>query len=241
MIKRSEGRWEWRVRPSGWPQGETGAVRPKLASPRLAGGPPGSWLHHGSGAGRPSNGYGPPYDLYELSLGVANLADGRPAIDGHPPHLSRGEPQCGEVSFFGHQLDAGPGTAAKLAATTRLQLDVVQDRPHRDEAHRHGIADPDFGPLPAAQHVPYRQAGRRQNIALLAIVVVQQGDAGVAVGVVLDRGDRRRDAVLGALKVDDAVLAFVAAPGDGPFYARRSCARRSPAWGLSTTVRDGPS
>jgi hypothetical protein len=39
---------------------------------------------------------------------------------------------------------------------------------------------------------------------------VQQRDAGRAVGVVLDRRDRRGDAVLVATEVDDAVLALVA-------------------------------
>ena len=48
----------------------------------------------------------------------------------------------------------------------------------------------------------------RQDVALDAVGVVQQRDVGGAVGVVLDRGDLRRDAVLAALEVDLAVQAL---------------------------------
>ena len=50
-----------------------------------------------------------------------------------------------------------------------------------------------------------------KDVALLAVDVVQQGDAGAAVRVVLDGRDLRGDAVLVALEVDDAVLALVSA------------------------------
>src|SRR5262249_5947959 len=52
-------------------------------------------------------------------------------------------------------------------------------------------------------------AGGSEDVALLAVAVVQQRDARVAVRVVLDRGDLRRHAVLGALEVDVAVLLLV--------------------------------
>ena len=51
----------------------------------------------------------------------------------------------------------------------------------------------------------------REDVALLAVRVVQQGDAGRAVRVVLDRRDLGRHAVLVALEVDHAVAALVAA------------------------------
>src|SRR5205823_2699543 len=48
----------------------------------------------------------------------------------------------------------------------------------------------------------------RQDVALLAVGVMQQRDVGRAIRVVLDRGDRRRHAVLPALEVDLAVAAL---------------------------------
>src|SRR6185436_14519209 len=64
------------------------------------------------------------------------------------------------------------------------------------------------------------KAGRRQDVRLEAVGVVEQRDAGRAVRVVLDRGDLRRDVVLAALEVDDAVAALVAAA----LMARRDAA-----------------
>ena len=74
---------------------------------------------------------------------------------------------------------------------------------------------------------PDREPLRGEDVALLAVGVVQQGDVAAAVGVVLDRRDLGRDAVLAALEVDPAVAALGAAAamaaGDA---ARTSCARR---------------
>ena len=50
-----------------------------------------------------------------------------------------------------------------------------------------------------------------EDVALLAVVVVQQGDPARAVRVVLDRGDRGRHAVLVPPEVDLAVLLLVPA------------------------------
>ena len=55
----------------------------------------------------------------------------------------------------------------------------------------------------AALHVvAHVEALGRQDVGLLAVGVVQQGDAAGAVGVVLDGGDLGGHAVLGALEVD---------------------------------------
>ena len=59
--------------------------------------------------------------------------------------------------------------------------------------------------------MPTRQARRREDVALLAVGVVQQRDVGGAVGVVLDRGDARGHAVLAPLEVDPSVEALGAA------------------------------
>jgi hypothetical protein len=80
----------------------------------------------------------------------------------------------------------------------------------RDVAQRQGVADLDVGLGPDST-TPDLEVLRREDVALLAVVVVQQRDAGRPVGVVLDRRDRRGHAVLVATEVDDAVLALVPA------------------------------
>ncbi len=50
-----------------------------------------------------------------------------------------------------------------------------------------------------------------QDVALLAVGIVQQGDPGTAVGIVLDRVDHGGHAVLVAAEIDQAVLPLVSA------------------------------
>src|SRR6185295_4980129 len=77
------------------------------------------------------------------------------------------------------------------------------------------------------------QTVRSEDVALLAIGVVQQGDAGGAVRIVFDRRHLRRDAVLVALEVDGAVLLLVTAADEAGADATR---RAAPA-GLHLPLR----
>ena len=98
-----------------------------------------------------------------------------------------GKPQGGELALLGHELRAHARTPGELAALTGPELDVVDGRPDRDVAQGEGVAGADLGPLAAAQHVTDPHVARGEDVTLLAVEVVQQGDAGIAVGVVLDR------------------------------------------------------
>src|SRR5207237_1100921 len=117
-------------------------------------------------------------DLDEPGLDVADLADGGAAVDRHPAHLGRREPQRGEIAFLGHELHGGAGAAGELAARTRLELDVVHGRADRDVAQRQGVARARLRALAAARQVTDDDTGRGEDVALLAVEVVQQRDAG---------------------------------------------------------------
>src|SRR5579859_104171 len=150
-------------------------------------------------------------DRDQLGFGVADLAEGRPAVDRYPAHLGGRQAEGGLVAFLGHQLDAHTGTPGQLATATGLQLDVVNGGPDGDVAKGQGVARADLGALPVAQDVTDLDPSRGEDVALLSVVVVEQGDAGGAVGVVLDGGHRRGYAVLVALEVDKTVLLLMAA------------------------------
>ena len=150
-------------------------------------------------------------DLDELVLGVADLADGAAAVDRDAAHLGGREAQGGEVAFLGHELDARAGRAGHLAAAAGLELDVVHDGTDGDVAQRQRVAGTDVGALARLDHVADLEVLRGEDVALLAVEVVQQGDATGAVRVVLDGRDLGRHAVLVPLEVDDAVLLLVAA------------------------------
>src|SRR6266545_2963780 len=146
----------------------------------------------------------------QLLLGVADLADGGPAGGLHLADLARRHPQRRQLALLGEELDARPGGAAELGAATRPQLQVVDDRADRDVLEGQGVARLDVGALAGLHRVADPEAGGRDDVALVAVGVVEQRDAGGAVGVVLDRGHACGHAVLVPAEVDDPVALLVA-------------------------------
>src|SRR6185369_15154210 len=94
------------------------------------------------------------------------------------------------------QLDADAGRAGQLGAAARTQLHVVDGGTDRDVAQRQVVTRLDVGARTGLDAVALLQVLRRDDVALLAVGVVQQRDARGAVRVVLDVGDLRRHAVL---------------------------------------------
>ena len=76
---------------------------------------------------------------------------------------------------------------------------------------RQRVAGLDVGVNARHHDIAHLQALRLEDVALLAVNIVQQSDACVAVRVVLDGSDLRGHAVLVALEIDYAVTALIAA------------------------------
>src|SRR6267378_2415542 len=150
-------------------------------------------------------------DRQQLVLGVADFADRGEAFAPHHPHLRRAEPQRDVVAFLRDHLHAGTGAAAQLAAAADLQLDIMYRRAQRNLEQRHRVADADIRARTGHDAVADVQALLRQDVALLAVRVVQQRDARRAVRIVLDRRHARRNGELVAPEVDAPVLPLVAA------------------------------
>ncbi len=150
-------------------------------------------------------------DGHVLVLGVADLPDRGEAAREHLARLARGQLQLRVLRLERHQLRAHARRAHQLPAGARLELDVVHERAGRDQPQRQRVARLDLGALAGLDHVAHVQAGRRQDVALVAVGVVEQSDPRGAVRVVLDRGDLRGDVALVAAEVDLAVALLVAA------------------------------
>src|SRR5260221_9504741 len=146
-----------------------------------------------------------------LVVDVADLADGRAAAHVDAAHLAAGHAQRRVLAFAGQQLGAGAGAAHQLATLAQGQLDVVDGRAKRDLLQRHRVARTDLGVGAGHDRVADAQPERGEDVALLAVAVVDQGDARRAVGVVLDGGDLAGHVELVALEVDDPVQLLVAA------------------------------
>src|SRR5574341_430495 len=149
-------------------------------------------------------------DRQQLVLGVAHLADRGEALAAHHAHLRRAEAQRDVVALFRDHLRAGAGAPAQLAAPADLQLDVVHRRAERNLEQRHRIADADIGAGTGDDAVAHVQAFGREDVALLAVAVVQQRNARGPVRIVLDGRDTRRNGELVAPEVDAPVLTIVA-------------------------------
>src|SRR6188472_2649781 len=144
-------------------------------------------------------------DLDVLVVGVADRAHGRPAVRADHAHLARRQAQRRHVAVLGHELDRRAGGAAELASAAGLQLHVVDDRADGHVAQRERVADRDLRARARLHRGPDPEAVRGEDVALLAVGVVQQRDVCRAVRVVLDRRDLRGHPVLAALEVDPAV------------------------------------
>src|SRR5699024_299963 len=143
-------------------------------------------------------------------LGVSDLTHGRTVTDIHVPDLGGGHPQLGVAPFLGDQLNPCPGGTGDLGAAARPQLDRVDHRPDRDVPQRKIVARFDVRTRAVLDFVTLIEPLRRQDVALLAVGVVQQRDAGRAVRVVLDVRHLRGYAVLVvAAEVHDTVRALV--------------------------------
>ena len=89
-----------------------------------------------------------------------------------------------------------PAERAIFAPPPGRELDGVDDRTDRDVAQRQVVARLDVGAGAGLDAVALLQLVRREDVALLAVGVVQQRDARGAVRVVLDVRDLGRHAVL---------------------------------------------
>src|ERR1035437_250299 len=146
-----------------------------------------------------------------LVLEVADLPDRGVAVDAHAAELARRDAEQRIHALLRHELRPGSRRSRHLSAAARLELDVVHDGAERDRPEQQRVSDDDVDGGAGDDRLADREAGGRHDVSLLAVRVVQEGDVGGSVRVVLDRGDLRRDIVLVALEVDRAVALLVSA------------------------------
>jgi hypothetical protein len=148
-------------------------------------------------------------DGKQLELRVPYLTDGRSCIRWNPTHLGGGKTQRRVHLIATDQLDTHPRAASNLSALTRSELYIVHYRPYRYRPQRQCIAYGDVSPKPRLNLIPNFEPTRRQYVALFAIMIVQKSNASVAIGIVLNSRDRRRNSILCPLEVDHTILLLV--------------------------------
>src|SRR6266516_5785413 len=144
-------------------------------------------------------------DALILMVNIAYLPDGRHAEDVHVTLLTRRQTQQRVVPFFRHQLRADACAAHNLTAATTLQLYVVNGCAGRYVFQWQGITWLDVCFRSGHHLISDLQAHRCQNVTLLAIQVMQEGDARRTVRIIFDRRHPGWNAQLVALEIDQAI------------------------------------
>src|SRR2546422_423220 len=120
----------------------------------------------------------------------------RHAVDRHHPHLARRQLERRPLALLRQELRLRAGAPAHLRAAARLELHVVNERADRDIAERQRVARQDVGLRSRHDGVAHFEAERRDDVALLAVTVVEQCEPCGAIGIILDPRHARRDAEL---------------------------------------------
>ena len=128
---------------------------------------------------RPSQRLRPALPTHDcIAIGIAGLADRRPASGRNAANFTAGQRNLRPTGLAGHQRGTGAGRAAQAAAAARLHFDVVNRHAQRNLRQRQAVADGRRRVVAAHHHVARLQTVRSNDVSLLAIDVMQQGDAG---------------------------------------------------------------
>ena len=106
------------------------------------------------------------------------------------------------------------GGTNQRRATAGNHLDAVDAQTLGDVLQSHRVAGTELSGGAAADGVALLDADGAEDVGLRAVLVLEEGDAGRAVGVVLDVLDGRGAVVLDALEVDETVETLVAAAAE---------------------------
>src|ERR1700678_491842 len=159
---------------------------------------------------------------YVFVIQIPHLAYVAHAIDAELAHFARRQLDQRKVAFLAHQLRRAARRPHHLPALSGLQFQVMNHRAGRNVLNGQRIARQNC----RSRAVQYRHtdfpAHRLQDVALLAVRVMQQRNARRTIGIVFDGRDLSRDSGLLPAEIHLPVLLRVAAaavPG-GDFAVR---------------------
>src|SRR5690606_32839961 len=117
-----------------------------------------------------------------LVVAVGDVADRNAALGVNLAHFTAGQLDERVVALFGHQLSRDTSRAHELCPLAFTQFDVVDGGTNRHRGERHAVARLDVGLAARDHHRTNGHAVGAQDVTLLTVGVVEQGDARRAVG-----------------------------------------------------------
>jgi hypothetical protein len=142
---------------------------------------------------------------------VADLADGGVALFVDAANFAGGQTNLRKAFIARHQGRRTARRTDHLTAATGGELKIVDGAADRNRLQGKRVTNLRGGRRAAGNSLANRDADRGDDVSLLAIGVLQEGQAGGTHRIVFDRGDRRFHAMLAALEIDDADLLLVTA------------------------------
>ena len=146
-----------------------------------------------------------------LVVEVRNNADGGDAVQTNITHLAGGQTNQSVTIFLSHQLSHDASGTDQLAALAGIQLNVVDHGTDGDVLEGQSVTGLDVGVGAGHDLVANLQTIGSQDVALDAVLILDEGNEGRTVRIVLQSLDSGRDIKLVALEIDDTVLDAVAA------------------------------
>ncbi len=142
-------------------------------------------------------------------IAIASRANSCPTGRRNTANFAAGQRNLSPIRLASHQRGMRAGTATQHATATLSQLDIMDLGPQGNLGQRQAIAQ--LGRrLGTTQHiVALLQPIRSNDVSLLAIGVMQQGNACRAIGIVLDRIDLGRDSIFVATEINQAIPLLV--------------------------------
>ena len=140
---------------------------------------------------------------------VAHLADGGITILKDQPDLAGRKFDMGILSFLGHQLAGGSCASNNLPPFSHLQLDIVNQCAGRDISKGQGVAGFDIRCRTGNHLLAHLELRRGEDVSLLPVGIVKQGNPSRSIRIVFDGGDFRRDLPFVSFEINHSIFSFV--------------------------------
>ena len=140
---------------------------------------------------------------------IAHLANGGITILEDQSDFTRGKFDMGIFPFLRHQLAIGSCAPDDLATFSHFQLDIVNQCTCRDISEGQGIARFNIRRRACDHLLPNLQLRRGEDISLLPIDIMKQGNPGRPIRIVFDGGHLRRDLPFISFEVNHSIFSFV--------------------------------
>ena len=156
-------------------------------------------------------------------IDIGNLTHDGEAIFRNVANFATRELDLAEFAVFSDEFCTCTSGTSDLSALARFHFDVVDNGVQRNIAERNSVTDAEFGTFARIQHITNLDVSRSDDVAALAVQVLDQSDTSGTVRIVFDRFDSAGDASELTLEIDDTIQFLVTttatAGGDFRSYA----------------------